>query len=222
MDTPDGTTPASPSGRMPRRGPRQTQTRDALVVGAIEALQRVGFAGASAREIARRADCNQALIFYHFGSVNDLLLAALDEVSARRLKTYSGLIGAATSLGDLVESAQQIVTEDLAAGHVAVLVEMIAGARATPGLGPQVAERLAPWREIAATALRTALDRSPVAGLVPADDLAHGIVAGFLGLELLADLDGSADAAVALFDRLRGIATLLDLLGGSFQPKEST
>jgi AcrR family transcriptional regulator len=46
---------------------------------------RAGFAGASAREIARRADCNQALVFYHFGSVTELLLAGLDDVSTRRL-----------------------------------------------------------------------------------------------------------------------------------------
>jgi AcrR family transcriptional regulator len=45
---------------------------------------RAGFAGASAREIARRADCNQALVFYHFGSVTELLLAGLDD-STRRL-----------------------------------------------------------------------------------------------------------------------------------------
>lgn len=218
METPDRTTPATPR----QRTPRQTRTREALVRGAIDALQQVGFAGASAREIARRADCNQALIFYHFGSVTDLLLAALDEVSARRLKAYSGLIDQAATLGDLVSSAERIVAEDLEAGHVAVLVEMIAGARAIPGLGPQVAERLAPWREVAASALRTALDRSPLAGLVPADDLAHGVVAGFLGLELLAELDGSAAAAASLFERLRGIAALLDLLGGSFIPKEGS
>jgi AcrR family transcriptional regulator len=193
-------------------------TRSALVAGAIDALHVVGYAGASAREIARRADCNQALIFYHFGSVTDLLLAALDDVSARRLAAYSGLLDSAVTLTDLIDSAQRIFAEDLAAGHVAVLVEMMAGARATPGLGPRVAERLAPWRDVAASAVRLALDRSPVAGLIAPEELAHGVVAGFLGLELLADLDGSPDAAVALFERARGIATLLDLLGGRLGP----
>ena len=56
------------------------ETRRALVRGAIEALRDEGFSGASAREIARRAGCNQGLVFYHFGSVTNLLLAALDEV----------------------------------------------------------------------------------------------------------------------------------------------
>ena len=59
-----------------RRQEQSTETRAALVAGAIEALREVGFAGASAREIAGRADCNQGLVFYHFGSVTELLLAA--------------------------------------------------------------------------------------------------------------------------------------------------
>lgn len=187
-----------------------------MIAGAVEALREVGYAGSSAREIARRSGCNQALIFYHFGSVTDLLLAALDDVSARRLAAYAGLLDSAATLTDLIDSAQQIFADDLAAGHVAVLVEMAAGARATRGLGPRVAERLAPWRDIAARALRAAVDGSPISGLMDPDDLAHGVVAGFLGLELLADLDGSPEAALALFDRARGIAALLDLWGGAF------
>jgi hypothetical protein len=38
-------------------------------------------------------------------------------------------------------------------------------------------------------------------------------MAGFLGLELLANLDGDRAAALALFDRARMIASLLDLVG---------
>ena len=138
------------------RKERSTETRAALVAGAIEALREVGFAGASAREIARRAGCNQALVFYHFGSVTDLLLAALDDVSARRLAAYADVVDRATTLTDLIDSARAIFGEDLDAGHVAVLVEMITGAQSTPGLGEQVAARLAPWRDFAESAVRRA------------------------------------------------------------------
>ncbi len=191
-------------------GDRSTQTRAALITGAIEALREVGFAGASAREIARRAGCAQALVFYHFGSVADLLLAALDEVSQSRLARYSPLVGSASSLTGLIDSARTIFGEDLDAGHVTVLVEMIAGARAVPGLGEQVAHRLEPWREFAATAVRSVTDRSPMAALLPADEIAHALVAGLLGLELLANLDGDRAAAPAMFDRARAVAALLD------------
>jgi AcrR family transcriptional regulator len=207
------------------RNDRTGETRTALVAAAIEALGEVGFAGASARDIAGRAGCNQALVFYHFGSVTDLLLAALDDVSSRRLAAYSQLLEQAGSLTELIDSARAIFSEDLDAGHVRVLVEMITGAQSTPGLGEQVAARLAPWREFAETAVRKAVSGSPVAMLLPAKELAHGVVAGFLGLELLASLDGDRAGALALFDRARLIAGLLDLTGGSldsFQADNST
>lgn len=207
----------------PRRGtpakgpsPKSTQTRTALVAGAIAALREVGFAGASARDIAGRAGCTQASVFYHFGSVTDLLLAALDEVSSRRLASYVHLLDEARSLTDLITSARLIFSEDLDAGHVTVLVEMITGSQSVAGLGEQVAIRLAPWRDLAESAVRKAVAGSPVASLVPTKEVAHAVVAGFLGLELLANLDGDREAALTLFDRARGIAGLLDLTGAAF------
>jgi hypothetical protein len=53
-----------------------------------------------------------------------------------------------------------------------------------------------------------------VAAVVPAGEIAHGVVAGFLGLEMLAQLDGDRSAALALFDRALMLAGLLDLAGG--------
>ena len=190
------------------------------MAAAIDALREVGFAGSSAREIAGRAACNQALVFYHFGSVTELLLAALDDVSARRLAAYKDLVDQATALTDLIDSARAIFTEDLDAGHVAVLVEMITGAQSTPWLGEQVAARLAPWRDLAESAVGKALAGSPVELVLPAKELAHAVVAGFLGLELLASLDGDRTAALAMFERARLIAGLLDMTGGAL-PAES-
>jgi AcrR family transcriptional regulator len=193
---------------------RSADVRRALVAAAIAALADVGFAGASAREIAGRAGCSQGLVFYHYGSVNDLLLAALDEISARRMDAYRGLVDQATSVTGLADAARSIFAEDLDSGHVRVLVEMISGAQSVPGLGERVAERLVPWREFAETAVRKALGGSPAARLLPPADAAHAIVAGFLGLEMLAMLDGDTSAAMAVFGRARSFARLLDVLAG--------
>jgi len=209
--------PRSAAGTAPRTS-RSSEVRAALVTAAIEALREVGFAGASARDIASRAGCSQALVFYHFGSVNDLLLAALDEVSAQRMAAYRRLLEQAGSASALVDSAREIFLADLDAGHVRVLVEMITGAHAVPGLGAEVSRRLAPWRTFAETAVRQAFGRSPLARLLPPAEGAHALVAGFLGLELLAALDGDRSAALAIFDRARSLARLLDLTGGFPRP----
>ena len=200
------------SGPKPKARSRQSKdpadTREALITAAAEALRDVGFAQASAREIGRRAGCNQALVFYHFGSVVDLHLAALDRVSERRHERYQAAVeGADGELGALLRTARAVLAEDLDQGHVAVLATMIAAAQSTPELGPQVAERIAPWRQFAAESLREALSGVPFAGMLPADDLAHGVVALYLGLEMLASLDGDRESATRLFDHADRVAS---------------
>jgi len=188
-------------------------TRRALIEAAIETLKADGFAGSSARAIAKRAGCNQGLVFYHFGSVVNLLLAALDRVSAERLDHYGGSVGSVNSVGELIDVAAAIFEEDLDAGHVAVLVEMIAGASSTPGLGPEVARRIAPWTDFAEQAVAGSLRSSAFATLIPSGDIAFGIVALYIGLEMLSHLDGDRAPALALFGHARQLATLFDSIG---------
>ncbi len=212
------------SGAKRRVGPGPStgseETRRALVAATIEALREEGFSGTSAREIARRAGCNQGLVFYHFGSVTNLLLAALDEVSALRLTRYQDAVEGAHDVGQLVATAESVFVEDLDAGYISVLAEMIAGASSTPGLGAEVAARIAPWRRFAADAMRDMLADTPFSQLVAPEELAHAVVALYLGLEMLAHLDGDRAPALALFERARQIAGLLGALGGVSVAKE--
>ncbi len=195
-----------------RVDPRGVATRAALVDAAIAALRDVGFAGASAREIARRAGCQQSQVFYHFGSVADLLLAALDAVSERRLAAYERLVAQAGDGGELLDAAAEVIRRDLESGDVTVLVELLAGARLVPGMAPEVAARLRPWQEFAARAVAKSLPDGPLARLAPVGDLAHAVVAGILGLELLAHTSGDRETPVRILDQAAGGFALLELL----------
>ena len=55
--------------------------------------------------------------------------------------------------------------------------------------------------------------QAPLVRLLPARDAAHAVVAGFLGLEQLANLDGDRAAALSLFDRAAALALLADMAG---------
>ncbi len=132
------------------------------------------------------------------------------------------MVADAGTLTALVNSARSMYAADLASGDVRVLVELIAGSRTVPGMSEAVAERLAPWQELAATSLRSVAP--PMASaLVDIEGVARAIVAGFLGLELLAMLDGDGAEAgdgagagsrgLALFDQAAGMARLLDSFG---------
>lgn len=209
----------APSRVVERGGSRSEGTRRLLVEAAIATLQEVGFAGASARAIAERAGVNQALIFYHFDSVGNLLLAALDAVSDERMNAYREVVGEARSPRELVEAAKTIFAKDLDAGYITVLVEMIAGASSTPGLGDQVLSRIAPWGEFARTAIEGILGDSPFGSVVPSEDLAHGVVALYLGLEMLSHLSGDRRPALDLFSHVERLANLFEAMTAS-NPKE--
>ena len=53
------------------------RTRQQIVEAALQTLRERGFHGATSMGIAEVGGFNPALIFYHLGSVHDLLLAAL-------------------------------------------------------------------------------------------------------------------------------------------------
>ncbi|MFZ2058676.1 MAG: TetR/AcrR family transcriptional regulator [Acidimicrobiales bacterium] len=202
------------SSRVGKR-PAKGDTSRRLVNAAIEALRYDGFAGASARVIAGRAGCNQALVFYHFGSVANLLLAALDETSARRMDRYRDAVATAGNLSDLAGVAADIYREDLDAGHITVLSEMIAGASSTPGLGEEVAARIEPWIDFTEATLRRFVDSTPIGQLVPVRDAAFAIIALYLGVEMLSHLGDERTAAESLLTTTARLSTFLTALSAT-------
>jgi AcrR family transcriptional regulator len=175
-----------------------TGTKLKIAEAALETLKERGFAGASAREIAAVGSFNQALIFYHFGSVQGALLAALDLVSARRMGAYQTAFEQAHTLSELAALARQIYAEDLENGYVTVLGEMVAGGVSDAMLGSEVVVRLQPWIDMVAGKLRELLAGSPFESMVPSQDTAFAIVALYLGVDMLSHLEGTHDRAESL------------------------
>ncbi|HEX9969944.1 MAG TPA: TetR/AcrR family transcriptional regulator [Acidimicrobiales bacterium] len=189
-------------------------TRERIVEAALDTLKAEGFAGASARAIARTGGFNQALVFYYFGSVNELLLAALDATSEHRMARYQEAVDEVRTLPDLFRVASAIYKEDLAAGHMTVLAELIGGSAAHPELRREIAARVTPWVAFTEAAIVRILGESPVAQVVPPADMAYAIVALYLGIEMLTHLDGDDSRAGSLFDAGERVAGLLSALLG--------
>jgi AcrR family transcriptional regulator len=185
-------------------------TAQQLIEAALETLKADGFTGATSRAIARRAGVNQALVFYHFGSVDNLLLAALDRTSEERLAAYRDALESVSSLGDLSAVARRLYEDDLASGHMTVVSQMIAGSLARPELAPQVLARMEPWLEFAEEAFRR------VGGSVlPAKELAYGAITFYLGVNLLAHLDADHERSRAVFARIEELSHLAGLAATS-------
>src|SRR5215208_6752877 len=101
-------------------------TAQAIADAALETLRTHGFAGATSRAIARAGGFNQALIFYHYGSLENLLLAALRRSSDERLARYREALAGRESLATLVPAMADLYEEDKAAGHVRIVSQVVA------------------------------------------------------------------------------------------------
>jgi AcrR family transcriptional regulator len=175
-------------------------TKSRIVEAALQTLKQRGFAGCSAREIAKQGGFNQALVFYHFGSVHNLLLAALDLVSNRRMQAYQPPFEQAQTVAELAALARTIYAEDLENGYVTVLAEMVAGGMSDPDLGSQVVARLEPWIEMVQRKVQALVAGSLFEALIPARDVAYAIIALYLGVDMLSQLDGDHTRAESLLE----------------------
>lgn len=184
-------------------------TRKRILDAALETLRNEGFAGAASRAIARAGDFNQALIFYHFGSLDGLLLAALDKTSEERLSVYRKAVEEAETPAELAEVAARIYKEDRDRGHMTIVSQMIAGSVARPELAREMVARMEPWVELCEEALAKALSRTPAAEAVPLRELGYAVVTFYLGLNLVTHLDEDRRRTEALVARLQGLTPLL-------------
>ena len=195
-------------------------TKAKIIDAALETLRTEGIAGASARAIGRAGGFNQALIFYHFASLNDLLLAAVDELSTRRVDRYRERIDGIATLGELVAVAAELHREDAAQGHITVLAQMLAGSTTNPELKAPLAERFRPWTELVEGAIRRVVEGTPYAAIVPVEDLAFVVTSLFMGIELTTSLEADEARAESLFRTVGLMASLLEGLLAASQPVE--
>lgn len=195
---------------MPGKPAATTKAR--IVKAAFATVREVGYGGASARAIAARGGFNQALIFYHFGGTDEALLAALDRSTEERLVRYRECMNDVQALPAMVEAARTLFKEDFDSGHVKLLAELVAAGASNPELGKKVATRVAPSLAFSQETFERVIVGSPLAMLIESKDAAYALSALYLGMELLANLDGSTDAADSLFAAAGRVASLLSLI----------
>jgi AcrR family transcriptional regulator len=185
-----------------------TPTR--ILEAALDTLKNRGFAGTSTRAIGAAGGFNPALIFYHFGSLNNLLLAALAHSSGQRLERYRAAVDNAARLDELVEILGRIYREDLESGHIRVVSELVAGSVGNNELGPRVVQLMEPWLKLAESAIERALSGSPLLELASPRRLAYAAVTFYLGANLVSQLAPADDDLVALLDEAARLAPALD------------
>jgi AcrR family transcriptional regulator len=189
-------------------------TREKLLRATQETLREDGIAHLSARTVAARAGVNQALVFYHFGTVGELVEAAVRAMSDESVDGYRERFAAVDSLTGLLALGQAVHAHERTSGNVAVMAQLMAGAQQDEVLARAARYAMEVWREEVEVVVRRVLEPSPLLDLVEPAGLARAISAAFIGLELYEGVDAKGGAAaLAALERLGVLVEAVDDLG---------
>ena len=185
-------------------------TKQRLMDAAFETLKEDGITGASARAIAAQGGFNQALIFYHFGTVTNLLVESSRAATKDRVAAFDSIAANTESLDDLVETARRLHVDSMEDGSVAVLTQLMAGAGSDPNVAAAILDGFEDWISLVQRALESVLGDTPLREVISPREAAYAISALFLGIQLMERLDPARSEAPAVFDALGRIATMLE------------
>ncbi len=208
---------------------RTTETRRRLVEATMETIRTQGIAKVSARTIAAAGGVNQALVFYHFGTVDALVAHACVVSTRERVDSFRPRFEAVTTFTGLVQLGRSLHAEEAALGNVTVLGQTLAGSQANPALAAATGAALGLWTEELERVLARLLADSPFGELLEPRLLAELVSSAFIGIELIAPTRETAgdaapgargipgartiDTAADALARLEGLARSIDGLG---------
>lgn len=189
-------------------------TKVALLDATLQVLRDRGITGMSARVIATQAGVNQALIFYHFGSVDALVDAACREGAAARVTFYRDRFAKVNSLHELLGLGRELHRQEQDGGNVAVLAQVLAGAQKDPVLAAAGRYAMDLWVTEIEHTLGRLLAFSPVREAIDVAGLSRAVAAAFVGIELYEGVDpAGAESALAAIDQLSVLIEVVEDLG---------
>jgi len=183
-------------------------TRKALLDAAEELLIVKGASGITTRKVAERAGVNQALVHYHFGTIEDLLVAVLERVSLE-VKERSEQIYRDDKpfLTGWFEEMEAMTTADFERGWGKIWLENLTLAANRPRLREQYIKVSTMIRELHERRVRDMLERLgiddrefPAAGIVTLlDAINYKLI-----LDRLVGIDAGHRELVEILGRIRG------------------
>jgi AcrR family transcriptional regulator len=101
-------------------------TRDSILAAARKVLLVDGLAGISTRRVASVAGVNQALVHYHFGSIENLLLDVLDTVAIDTRRSERIFYGSGDLLSKWRTFMHELIADDVPNGTTKIWLETVA------------------------------------------------------------------------------------------------
>ena len=128
-------------------------TRMSIMRSARRRLCEGGYAQLNVRDIARDAGVNHALISYHFGGKQQLVLAVLDHANQQLLERQARMYNATASASQKWQQACDFYEDDLQTGFVRLLMELMGASFTDEALRSEFLPRLLAWHELVESAV---------------------------------------------------------------------
>jgi AcrR family transcriptional regulator len=189
---------------------RKAEARDRILRAVIDTLAAQGFPATTARAIATTGGFAPGVIYYHFDDLDDLFLAAMRHSSDLRMARYLERTDHLDQASEMLQTLRELYEEDIATGHLAAVQQLVAGAARSSGLAAGVRAEIDRWEEFTERLIGRFLDGNPLGAFIPKREVASTILAFYLGLEMLAHLDGDRSKGTAIFDSAKRMATMID------------
>ena len=144
-----------------RRGPEASETRTILVEAATALLGEEGISGITARRIAQKVGLSHQIVHYYFKSMDDLLIAVVEQGTARAVEDLEAALSTEDPLKVVVE-----VNSALAS--VALSTEFNLYASSRPALREAVGGALDRFRAAQVAVMAAHLEQAGLAQDLPA------------------------------------------------------
>jgi AcrR family transcriptional regulator len=131
---------------------------EAFLDAAERLLIREGAEGISTRRLAQEAGQNHGLVHYYFGSVDELMLQALERFTDRVLERQRAMYEADEPFIQKWRTAVSYIEEDLEAGYPKVWAELEALAWDRPELRDRLRNVSDRWRSLLRDAVAEAME----------------------------------------------------------------
>ena len=126
----------------PRRATPSPSPRDRILEAAAESFAEHGFAGARVDEIARRAQINKAMLYYHVGDKEELYQAVLVRNFERVLTTLQERIEPSAPASERLRTFIEVLTTRVSQRPLYPRIMLREVASGGAHLGPEVVQRI--------------------------------------------------------------------------------
>jgi AcrR family transcriptional regulator len=204
--TPETSSSRSISRRAARAAAKddaRSRNVEAFLDAAERLLVEVGHAGITTRRLAAAAGLNQGLVHYYFGSLDEVLLQALERFTERLIDRQRAMYQAKLPFIERWSTAMEYLESDLGAGYPKIWLELQALGWNRPEISERVARVNAEWREVLTEAF---VDAAAEYGLepdaYPVDALVSLVMTFNQGIELerLSGITAGHDELLAWID----------------------